>query len=441
MHFDALLEVEAAAIAAKKGLHSPTPPSSRAANIDLTLPTARDRAKSYLSSLQRHGRVRAVVQFMMNGARFKLFVPKENCLIIFSLAGIRCPQTARNGGDAEPFADEAATFTRVNCFQREVDIETEAVDKNGTFFGSMFMPDKRSLGVALLEAGLASRIPPAADRSAHALELAAAEDLAKKSNLKIWEHFSEQQEAEARAAAAAAAAADEEPIPDSQKQVSELEVVEIVNGAHFYCHVAGNKEVDALQQQLQAASLKEVPPTVGGGKFQPGSGGVCMAKFSEDDQWYRAKVLKRQQGKVEVFFLDYGNTDLTTDDRLRPLDPTLNTQVITPQAVECRLAHLIVNEPDDGADGNEAAVAFSSAAWGKPLLARVEDRKAGVLHVTLFVDAQTNINEHLISQGLARVRKTVSKRDMPLVQALLEKQQAAKMERKGMWQYGGGHAP
>ena len=60
MHFDALLEVEAAAIAAKKGLHSPTPPSSRAANIDLTLPTARDRAKSYLSSLQRHGGRRPV---------------------------------------------------------------------------------------------------------------------------------------------------------------------------------------------------------------------------------------------------------------------------------------------------------------------------------------------------------------------------------------------
>ena len=72
---------------------------------------------------------------MMNGARFKLFVPKENCTLIFSLAGIRCPQTSRNGKEAEPFADEAFGFTRTYCLQREVDIETEAVDKNGTFFG------------------------------------------------------------------------------------------------------------------------------------------------------------------------------------------------------------------------------------------------------------------------------------------------------------------
>ena len=161
LHYEVLVEAETAASAAKKGLHAPNQPN-RSQNIDLSLPTARDRAKSYLSSLQRHGRVRAIVQvraadaclrllpahdgllltllllwwqFSMNGARFKLLIPKENCVIIFSLAGIRCPQTSRNGSEAEPFADEAYAFSRSQCFQREVDVETEAVDKNGTFFG------------------------------------------------------------------------------------------------------------------------------------------------------------------------------------------------------------------------------------------------------------------------------------------------------------------
>lgn len=161
LHYEVLVEAETAASAAKKGLHAPNQPN-RSQNIDLSLPNARDRAKSYLSSLQRHGRVRAIVQvraavaclrlasarppilltillpwwqFSMNGARFKLLIPKENCVIIFSLAGIRCPQTSRNGSEAEPFADEAYAFSRSQCFQREVDVETEAVDKNGTFFG------------------------------------------------------------------------------------------------------------------------------------------------------------------------------------------------------------------------------------------------------------------------------------------------------------------
>ena len=34
--------------------------------------------------------------------------------------------------------------------QREVDIETEAVDKNGMFFGALHLLDKRNLGVSLL---------------------------------------------------------------------------------------------------------------------------------------------------------------------------------------------------------------------------------------------------------------------------------------------------
>jgi len=432
LHYEVLVEAETAAVAAKKGMHAPNQPN-RSQNIDLSLPTARDRAKSYLSSLQRHGRVRAIVQFSMNGARFKLLIPKENCVIIFSLAGIRCPQTSRNGSEAEPYADEAFALSRSLCFQREVDIETEAVDKNGTFFGSLFLSDKRSLGVVLLEAGLAQRIPPAADRSAHALELAAAEESAKKAGLKVWEHFSELQEAEARAAATASAAAEEEPVPDAQKQVLNLEVVEICDGAHFYCHASGNKEIASLQQQLAASGLKDHNL---GHKFQPGAGGMCMAKFSEDNCWYRAKVLKRKDNKVEVFFVDYGNKDLTTDDQLRPLDPTLSTQAIPPQALECRLAHLVVSDASDDADGNDAAIAFSDAAWGKQLLARVEDRKAGVLHVTLFVDAQTNFNEDLVAAGLARVEKTASKRALPLLQALQEKERIAKAGRAGMWKYG-----
>ena len=436
--FEALIEAEAAAIAAKKGLHSPTPPA-RAQNIDLTLPTARDRAKSYLSSLQRHGRIRAVVQFMMNAARFKLFVPKEKCTIIFSLAGIRTPQTARAGGEAEPFADEAYAFARNACFQREVDIETEAVDKNGMFFGALHLLDKRNLGVSLLEAGLAQRIPPAADRSAHGLELAAAEESAKKANLKVWENYSAEQAAAAAAAAAAGAAAEEDAVPDAQKQVLNLEIVDIVNGAHFWSQTAGSKEVEALQQKLHEASLKDVAPALGGAgaKFAPGPGGVCMAKFSQDGAWYRAKVLKRQQGKVEVFFVDYGNKDVTTDDKLRPLDPTLSTQAVAPQAIECRLAHLVVADPTDGDHGEEAAITLSES-MGKPVAARVEDRKpGGAVHVTLIVDGgKVNLNEKLVSEGLARVEKTFVKKAQPLVEALKEKQNDAKRGRLGMWKYG-----
>merc|ERR1719263_1404135 len=99
--------------------------------------------------------------------------------------------------------------------------------------------------------------------------------------------------------------------------------------------------------------------------FNPTVGTVVAAKFSADDEWYRARVKGRADGKYEVFFLDYGNVDVVGKERLLPLDPTLGPAAISAQAVECRLAHLIVADPKEDANGEEAAMALSAAAWGK----------------------------------------------------------------------------
>ena len=74
---------------------------------------------------------------MANGARFKLLIAKENCVISFACAGLRCPKCARRdtGADEEPFGNEALAVTRSMCLQRDVEIEVESVDKSGTFLG------------------------------------------------------------------------------------------------------------------------------------------------------------------------------------------------------------------------------------------------------------------------------------------------------------------
>ena len=40
----------------------------------------------------RAGTIRANVEFVFNGSRFKLYVPSENCHIVFALEDLRCPQ-------------------------------------------------------------------------------------------------------------------------------------------------------------------------------------------------------------------------------------------------------------------------------------------------------------------------------------------------------------
>lgn len=432
LRYETLLEVEELAIANKKNLHSQSAPP-RSAVIDLTLPTARERAKRYLNTLQRHTRVRAVVQFVANGARFKLMVPKENCLISFATVGIRCPQCSRRdtGTEGEPFGDEAHGFTRGLCMQRDVEIEVETIDKGGTFLGTLFLPDKRNLGEVLLEEGLASLVGFSAQHSTYGEELFAAEEAAKLKSLKLWENYSAKAEAEAKAASAAAANAELEPTPDAQKQVVELELTEIVDGAHFFAHVAGDTAVTALEEQLAA-----MPASLDGATFEPKVGMICCACFSADNAWYRARVLSKTKDTFTVFFLDYGNQDVVSRDRLKAIPASMSAQAISPQALECRLAYLIVGSPDDDGDGTDAALAFSRAAWGKRMLAKVEDRQAGVLFVTLFDPSQTNINELLLSEGLARVDKAAPKRAALVLKSMTAKEAAAKSSRKGMWCHG-----
>lgn len=52
---------------------------------------------------------------------------------------------------------------------------------------------------------------------------------------------------------------------------------------------------------------------------RPQVGQMCVAKYAENDQWYRAlvKEISESQRTVRVFFIDYGN------DELMPVDGNL----------------------------------------------------------------------------------------------------------------------
>ena len=118
--------------------------------------------------------------------------------------------------------------------------------------GTLHLPDKRNLAVVLLEGGLARRVGAAADRSTHAFELAAAEESAQGASLKVWENYAAEKAAAEAAAAAAAAAEEEAPLDDADKQVTELNLTEIVDGT---------RRVSETQRRRTAhASSSSLPP-------------------------------------------------------------------------------------------------------------------------------------------------------------------------------------
>ena len=83
--------------------------------------------------------------------------------IIHSLIelGIRAPRNAAPPGRAprekpEPYGPESADFSTRRYMQRDVEIEFEAIDKNGGFIGAMYLNKTENAAIELVREGLAT---------------------------------------------------------------------------------------------------------------------------------------------------------------------------------------------------------------------------------------------------------------------------------------------
>merc|ERR1719266_1453599 len=194
-HFDDLLSAEDKAKKSAKGMHSTKNiPTRRIADLSGDV----NKSKQFLPFLQRAGRMQAVVEFVASGSRFRVYIPRETCVITFLLAGITCPRASRTlppsqGGDyveGEPFGDEALAFVKDMIMQREVEIEVEQIDKGGNFIGWCFV-DNTNISVALVEDGYAcSHVT--AERSNYGRLIAVSEENAKKRKEKRWANYVEE---------------------------------------------------------------------------------------------------------------------------------------------------------------------------------------------------------------------------------------------------------
>ena len=84
----------------------------------------------------------------------------------------------------------------------------------------------------------------------------------------------------------------------------EVVVSDIESVAYFWVQnvMSDNiKALSTLESNLQ--SYAESQPE----SFVPSRGDYCCAFFSEDNKWYRAKILEINRNKAVVFYIDYGN--------------------------------------------------------------------------------------------------------------------------------------
>jgi len=440
--YDELLAAESVAKAANKGVHKKEEYKKPTVN-DLTVP---HKAKAYSGSLMRSGKIKASVDFVFNGALFKLFVPAENCYIRFSPAYIRCPQPSPSPGSkmqnkpAEPFGDAAKYFARMHVLQRQVEIVCNGVTNGGILTGSMYVgfgASRQDYTIELLGAGLAILDQRKLEYDEVPRNLVDAQTVAQGNKVGLWSLEQPKTEVKVKI--------DEKFSPAVEKG----QLCEIRSGSHIFYHLSGDEGLKVMDDSMKLFTENN---GTAGGPCDVKIGKVVAALFDDGTgkRWYRAKILERKgPGKVAVLFVDYGNVaTVPVSSHLRPLDLSLGIDRIPPVAKEAVLA-LTVTRSLESDEGVSAARMLQAQCWGKDLtIQKFAPDENGKMAVAVTPDgSDESINVQLVTEGLARAGKQTSidlltcrllnsNSLVKLAADLKVAEESARRTRSGMWRYG-----
>uniref|UniRef100_UPI00398E5330 tudor domain-containing protein 15 isoform X2 n=1 Tax=Pristiophorus japonicus TaxID=55135 RepID=UPI00398E5330 len=168
----------------------------------------------------------------------------------------------------------------------------------------------------------------------------------------------------------------------------------------FYCQLDKNTavvntlmtEVNLISKQMQEQKL-DLRKT-----------SMCLAKYFEDGQWYRAIARSMQSpAHFKVFFIDYGNTEIVNKNDVVPIPEEAKDLILIPmQAVKCCLSICLQKLPD------EVNTLFKETVMGKPLKASVVGKKSdGQLVLELYdgsLKISAQITEHLLYHYGSEIR-------------------------------------
>ncbi|KAL8716401.1 MAG: hypothetical protein Q9220_000308 [cf. Caloplaca sp. 1 TL-2023] len=465
-HYDDLLAAEETAQSEQKGMWSPKPP---AAKTYQDYSESLQKAKIQSSVLQRQKRVPATVDYVKSGSRFTVLIPRENAKLTFVLSCIRAPRSARNPNEkSEPFGQEAHDFANRRCLQRDVEIDVESTDKQGGFIGTLYI-NRENFAKLLLEEGFATVHAYSAEQSSHSNELFAAEQKAKDERKGLWKDYDPTTEE-----------VDVEDAPPTNGSTYHTNGQASTNGSSSSTSALPTKQdyrditITHVDPSTCALKIQHISPTASHAlstlmsafrtfhlspsnasnaytaSTPPKTGDILAAKFSEDASWYRARIRRndREAKTSEVLFIDYGNTEMVPWTSIRPLGPQdrFGTNKLKAQATDAVFSFL--QFPTGNSMYMSDAVDFLRGnVEGKQVVGRVDfvDAKEGTMFLTVFdpngrgKGEEVCVNEEVVGEGLAMVGRKLKSWEAArgdVVKGLRGKEEEAKKERRGMWEYG-----
>lgn len=430
--YDELMIAENEAIDKKKGIHAPKKKAPVHRINDITRESV-GQASKYLHSL-KDKKIKAVVEKVFTGNRYKLLLPKEFLAIPFTLIGVSCPSLRpKDENTPKPFSQEALNFAIDQLMMRDVEIVVKDMDNLGSFTGDLYL-NNTNFATNLLKNGYAM-LQKAAEKFQNYEELRAAEQIAKDAKKNVWSvdpsvFMSKKRRIHEESTA---------PTNTKFKIIKDskpftVRITEILDATHFYIQRADS--VDEIQKVEETLSMLNPDELSQASSFEQDQ--IVLAFFADDESWYRAKVtkLEKDKSKATVLYIDYGSTETIPLSNIRVLPNDSELLKIKPTAIEVKLAFIYLHTQFFV---DEAKLLFIELVSDRDLEAKVQYIEKRIQHITLIDKTDnTNVNATLVRNGLAFVDSYYKKfEEFKNELAIYEKeQQLAKAENYNLWAEG-----
>lgn len=453
-----MLSAEAMARSKKLGVHNTEKPAP-ATNVTELNRIGEKKGRSYLSFLQRTRVINGcVVDTVLSGTAFRVYVPREHFVITLKLAGVSSPAGPAPGasGGGDKYWQESKDFAVLQLQNREVDIIVESSDRTGSFIGYVLVkpdakkeaavaapaaagapaaattakkapataaaaaPQPEHFAIAIVQAGLAAAL--GAERTIISQQLLAAQKAAVEAKRFI---FSSSDALPARVAKREAAHASQGVVFTTQQDHPwvPITITDVRSNSSVYVVVENkeNKEnkatIDELLRQLSTTGGTSVDET--NSKKSVKRNDIVAVLFREDKSWNRARVLNVYDKDCEVQFLDFGNVGEPSLKDVRTIPPNSASEKwaplrdLPPLAEAVSLAYIHPMQPDsENLNSAIDRVWMFAQDESSALMGRVEYTIGGDKNhvaVSRAANYSKTLQEALLSEGLSVIEAGVLK--------------------------------
>lgn len=319
-------QADSEATKAKKGVHSTKLPGNP--NYCDLLSANPKKKKEFIPFLLNKKNLHCVMEYVFSGIRFKLRVESAKCYVNFKLIGLRAVEKDKNNSKQfDILLTQAVEYLSDNFLQREGTVDIVHADKSGNYFGFLTIAGK-NIGSTVLQEGLAVIHNPQNNPLPN--EYRKSEKQAETELKGLWAHdgvnlFLKEGEVESTST----------KIVEKDEKVK-IRVTDIFDLKNFYANVMPNKQLSQIESVLEEYNQGKRKTTPLAPPIKKGT--LCMAKYSEDDCFYRVRITNVLKDKFEVEFIDYGTVDFVYSVNLVKMDDSIAT--LEPQVVYCELANL-----------------------------------------------------------------------------------------------------